>query len=88
MKNLDKGDHIGYGITYRTFNKSKMIVLPVGYFDGYDRKLSNISTIIINGIKAPVRGRVCMDMFMAEDLMFVFMDNKDLFTVYCIELYA
>jgi len=66
VKNLDKGDHIGYGITYRTFNKTKMIVVPVGYFDGYDRKLSNISTIIINGIKAPVRGRVCMDMFMAE----------------------
>ena len=65
-KNLKKGDYIGYGITFRTFNKTKIAVVPIGYYDGYDRKLSNLSTIIINRIKAPVRGRVCMDMFMAE----------------------
>ena len=66
IKSLKTGDHIGYGITYRTFSKTKIAVVPVGYYDGYDRKLSNISTIIVNGVKAPVRGRVCMDMLMAE----------------------
>lgn len=66
VKTLDTGDPIGYGLSYRTFNKTKIIVVPVGYYDGYDRRLSNISTIIMNGIKAPVRGRICMDMFMAE----------------------
>lgn len=66
VKTLEVGDPIGYGLSYRTFNKTKIIVAPVGYYDGYDRKLSNISTIIVNGVKAPVRGRVCMDMFMAE----------------------
>lgn len=66
VKTLKKGDHIGYGITYRTFNKTKLMVVPVGYYDGYDRKLSNISTVVVNGMKAPLRGRVCMDMFMAE----------------------
>lgn len=66
VKTLDTGDPIGYGLSYRTFNKTKIIVVPVGYYDGYDRRLSNISTIIVNGIKAPVRGRICMDMFMAE----------------------
>jgi alanine racemase len=38
----------------------------VGYYDGYDRGLSNVSVIIVNGVKAPVRGRVCMNMFMAD----------------------
>ncbi len=66
IKSLKTGDHIGYGLTYRTFSKTKIAVMPVGYYDGYDRKLSNISTIIVNGVKAPVRGRVCMDMLMAE----------------------
>jgi alanine racemase len=66
IKTLERGDSIGYGITYRTFNKTKIVVVPVGYYDGYDRKLSNISTIFVNNSKAPVRGRICMDMFMAE----------------------
>lgn len=66
VKHLKKGEAIGYGLTYKTFNKTKIIVVPIGYYDGYDRKLSNISQILINGHKAPVRGRICMDMFMAD----------------------
>lgn len=66
VKELDKGQHIGYGLTYQTFGKSRMIVVPVGYYDGYDRKLSNTANVLVNGQKAPVRGRVCMNMFMAE----------------------
>ena len=66
VKNLEKDKYIGYGLTYKTFNEAKIIVIPVGYYDGYDRKLSNVSNIIVSGSKAPVRGRVCMDMFMAE----------------------
>lgn len=65
MKNLEKGDSIGYGLTYKAFDRARIVVIPVGYYDGYDRKLSNASTVIVNGVKAPVRGRVCMDMFMA-----------------------
>lgn len=66
VKHFEKGKPIGYGLTYQTFSKSKIIVVPVGYYDGYDRKLSNISNIIVNGVRAPVRGRICMDMMMAE----------------------
>ncbi len=66
VKSLEKGEAIGYGLTYKTYDRSKVIVVPVGYYDGYDRKLSNMSTIIANGAKAPVRGRVCMNMIMAE----------------------
>ncbi len=66
VKTLETGAHIGYGITYRTFNKTKIAIVPVGYYDGYDRRLSNMSNIIVNGTRAPVRGRVCMTMLMAE----------------------
>jgi alanine racemase len=66
VKVIQKGSAIGYGLTYRTYNKVRIIVVPVGYYDGYDRKLSNISQVLVNGVKAPVRGRVCMDMFMVD----------------------
>jgi alanine racemase len=66
VKILEKGESIGYGLTYRAFDRSRVIVVPVGYYDGYDRKLSNHATIIVNGVNAPVRGRVCMNMLMAD----------------------
>jgi alanine racemase len=66
VKQLKKGAAIGYGLTYKTFAKARMVVVPVGYYDGYDRKLSNAAQILVNGVKAPVRGRICMNMFMAD----------------------
>jgi alanine racemase len=66
VKSLKKGESIGYGLTYKTFDRARLIVVPVGYYDGYDRKLSNAATIMVNGAKAPIRGRVCMNMLMAE----------------------
>jgi alanine racemase len=66
VKLLKKGESIGYGLTYKTFNKTKIIVVPVGYYEGYDRKLSNTAQVLVNGVKAPVRGRICMNMLMAD----------------------
>ncbi|MBN2346262.1 MAG: alanine racemase [Candidatus Aminicenantes bacterium] len=66
VKQLGKGESIGYGLTYKTFSKAKIAVLPVGYYDGYDRKLSNTALVLVRGAKAPVRGRVCMNMIMAD----------------------
>ncbi|MGE5342980.1 MAG: alanine racemase [Candidatus Omnitrophota bacterium] len=66
VKSIGKGEPIGYGLTYKTFSKSRIIVIPVGYYDGYDRKLSNSACVIVHGVKAPVRGRICMNMFMAD----------------------
>jgi len=66
IKQIKKGSAIGYGLTYQAYNKAKIIIVPVGYYDGYDRKLSNISQVLVNGVKAPVRGRVCMNMFMVD----------------------
>lgn len=66
IKDVKKGSFIGYGCTYKTGRNSKIAVLPVGYNEGYDRKLSNISYVLIKGHRAPVRGRVAMNMIMVD----------------------
>jgi alanine racemase len=38
----------------------------VGYYDGYDRGLSNLAFVLVHGKRAPVRGRVCMNMTMVD----------------------
>lgn len=66
VKEIPAGTNIGYGLTYQAKNKIKIAVLPVGYWEGYDRKLSNQSVVLIHGQRAPVRGRVCMNMTIVD----------------------
>lgn len=60
------GAYVGYGRTYRCTHESRLAVLPVGYYDGYDRRLSNVAYVLIGGRRAPVRGRVCMNMTIVD----------------------
>ncbi len=57
---------VGYGCTYRTTAPTKLAVLPIGYYDGYPRELSNHAYVLIKGKRAPVRGRVCMNLLMVD----------------------
>jgi len=66
IKKVPAGADIGYGCTYRTTRPTKLAVVPVGYYDGYDRGLSNAAHVLVRGRRAPVRGRVAMDFFMAD----------------------
>ena len=66
IKKVPAGADIGYGGTYRTTRPTVLAVVPVGYFDGYDRGLSNAAHVLVRGRRAPVRGRVAMDFFMAD----------------------
>ena len=66
IKKVPAGADIGYGGTYRTTRPTLLAVVPVGYFDGYDRGLSNAAHVLVKGRRAPVRGRVAMDFFMAD----------------------
>lgn len=66
LKNVKADEFIGYGCTYRTTKATKLAVLPVGYYDGYSRALSNAAYVLIRGRRAPVRGRVCMNLMMAD----------------------
>ena len=62
LKELPAGHAIGYGTTFRTTRPSRIATLPVGYADGYDRLLSNNAEVLVRGRRAPVVGRVSMDL--------------------------
>lgn len=66
MKEIPKGSLVGYGCTYRTLRRTRLAILPVGYYDGYDRSFSNQSSVLIQGRRAPVRGRICMNILMID----------------------
>lgn len=66
VKTVETGESVGYGRSFRAFSRSRIAVIPVGYYDGYDRRLSNSGVILVNGVEAPVRGRICMNMMMAD----------------------
>lgn len=66
LKKVKKGVKISYGGTYTMKNGGIIGVIPIGYYDGYDRAWSNKATVIINGQRCPIRGRVCMNLMMVE----------------------
>ena len=66
LKNVPENFKISYGSTYVTENPTKIATIPVGYADGYSRLLSSRGTMLIKGEKAPIVGRVCMDLTMID----------------------
>jgi len=66
VKEVPAGEYVSYGRTFRTTHPARLVVLPVGYYDGYDRGVSNMAWVLIRGRRAQVRGRVCMNMIMAD----------------------
>ena len=66
VKKVPAGTSISYGQTFITQRKSLIAILPIGYADGYPRLLSNRGEVLVNGKRAPVVGRVCMDLTMID----------------------
>lgn len=66
VKNIKKGESVSYGRTWFAKRKSKIAIIPVGYYDGIDRKLSNIGRVLIKGEYASIIGRVAMDMIVVD----------------------
>ena len=66
IKIFDPGTDISYGRTYRTEEKARIGVLPIGYADGLFRGLSNRLSVVTDQGNAPIRGRICMDMTMVD----------------------
>jgi alanine racemase len=62
LKELPPGHAIGYGTTFVTKRPSVIATLPLGYADGYNRRLSNRGEVLVRGQRAPVVGRVSMDL--------------------------
>lgn len=65
IKTIPAGEYVGYGCSYMTGHKTKLAILPVGYYDGYDRGVKD-GFVLIHGKRAPIRGRICMNIIMAE----------------------
>jgi alanine racemase len=66
VKQVPEGEYVGYGCAWRTTRPTRIAVLPVGYYEGYDRELSGLAHVLVRGKRAPVRGRICMNMCMVD----------------------
>tara|TARA_Y100000589_G_scaffold88809_2_gene83158 strand:+ start:157 stop:1281 length:1125 start_codon:yes stop_codon:yes gene_type:complete len=66
VKNVRTGDKVGYGCSYEVLRPGKIAIIPVGYYDGYSRMYSGRSAVLLNGRRAPVIGRVAMNMCMID----------------------
>ncbi len=58
---LPAGSYVGYGCTYRCPARTRIAVLPLGYYDGYPRLLSSRAHVLVDGERCPVLGRVMMN---------------------------
>lgn len=66
VRTVPKGQEISYGGTFTTVRDTRVATICLGYGDGYPRSLSNIGHVLIQGQKAPILGRICMDQFMVD----------------------
>ena len=66
IKQVKKDRGVSYGNTYVTTGEEWIATIPIGYADGYNRQLSNKGYALVNGIRVPVIGRVCMDQLMLD----------------------
>lgn len=66
VKEIEEGVLVGYGCTWKASRPSRLAVLPVGYAEGYDRGLSGVAHVLVRGRRAPIRGRICMNICLAD----------------------
>jgi len=66
VKSVPGGTPLSYDHTYATASATVIATLPVGYAHGFDLLLSNAAEVIVNGHRAPVVGRVCMDQTLVD----------------------
>lgn len=60
------GRPVSYGSTWTPDRPVRIITVPVGYGDGYFRRMSNVAQVIVNDRLHPQVGRICMDQFMVN----------------------
>ena len=66
IKDIPQGSFVSYDGTYQVRRLTRLAILPIGYFEGFDRGLSNKAHVLVRGSKAPVLGRVCMNLTMVD----------------------
>ena len=66
LKEVPEGYTISYGATYTAPAPTRIATVPVGYADGFNRRLSNQGRMVVRGLRCPIVGRVCMDSTMID----------------------
>lgn len=66
VKTVRPEHSIGYGRAFVTTTQTKIATVPIGYADGYSRKLSRKGAVLINGVRCPIIGNICMDQLMVD----------------------
>ena len=66
VKEIEAGTGVGYGQIYTATEKRKIATVSIGYADGFNRCLTDGGYILINGRRAPLVGKVCMDQIMVD----------------------
>jgi alanine racemase len=66
IQTVPAGTFVGYGSTFKTIVPTRIAVLPVGYYEGFNRRLSNQGYVLVQGERSPILGRVCMNMCMVD----------------------
>ncbi len=65
-KTVPAGASVGYGLSERVARETELAVLPIGYYDGFDRRLSQRGEVLVRGRRCRILGRVCMNMCMVD----------------------
>lgn len=66
VREVAAGSSVGYGRTYTAAKPMRIGVLPIGYAEGIPRLASNKGAVLVDGMRCPIVGRVCMDMTMVD----------------------
>lgn len=66
LRSIPRGGTVSYNRTFVAERPTRIAVLPIGYADGYSRRLSHRASVLIQGRRAPIIGLVCMDMIMID----------------------
>ena len=66
LRTISQGCTVSYNGTFVAQRQTRIAVLPIGYADGYSRRLSHRGSVLIQGRRAPIVGLVCMDMTMVD----------------------
>ena len=66
FKVVEPGQPVSYGSTWQTDHQVRIITIPVGYGDGYFRRMSNKAQVLLRGKKHPQVGTICMDQMMVN----------------------
>jgi alanine racemase len=66
VKGIRAGEGSGYGLTWRADGPRTIAIVPAGYADGLDTRLSGRGVALVGGRRVPIVGSVCMDMIMVD----------------------